>query len=143
MRVQRVVIGLIAGLVLGSAIGASGSAVALRLADFLLPVGQLWVNAIRMTIVPLVISLLFVGVASREEGDGFGRVAIASVMMFVVMLLVAGLVAIMVVPSLINDMKLTEATASALRGTAQASGAKTTELATQLPGFAAWVTALV
>src|SRR3569833_2289560 len=136
MRVQRVVIGLIAGLVLGSAIGASGSAVALRLADFLLPVGQLWVNAIRMTIVPLVISLLFVGVASREEGDGFGRVAIASVMMFVVMLLVAS----MVVPPLINDMKLTEATASARRGTAQASGAKTTELATQLPGFAAWVT---
>lgn len=143
MRVQRVVIGLIAGLVLGSAIGASGSTVALRLADFLLPVGQLWVNAIRMTIVPLVISLLFVGVASRDEGDGFGRVAIASVVMFVVMLLVAALVAVMIVPSLINDMKLTDATATALRGTAQASGAKTTELATQLPGFASWVTGLV
>jgi Na+/H+-dicarboxylate symporter len=31
------------------------------------PVGTLWVNAIRMTIVPLVMSLLVVGVASSGE----------------------------------------------------------------------------
>src|SRR5213075_46113 len=100
MRVHRVVIGLIAGLVLGSAIGASHSAVALRVADLLLPVGQLWVNAIRMTIVPLVVSLLFVGVASRETEDGLGRLAAVTAGTFIVLLLFAAVVALAIVPSL-------------------------------------------
>ncbi len=143
MRVHRVVIGLIAGLALGSAIGASHSAAALRFADFLQPVGQLWVNAIRMTIVPLVVSLLFVGVASREEGDGLGRLTIVTIATFVVLLLFAAVVALLIVPSLIADMKLSPETAAALRASAQSGAAQTTERAAQLPGFASWVTGLV
>src|SRR5580765_363688 len=111
MRVHRVVIGLIAGLILGSAIGALHSAVALRVADLLLPVGQLWVNAIRMTIVPLVVSLLFVGIASRENADGIGRLAAVTASTFVLLLLFAALVAVAIVPSLINDLKLSPETA--------------------------------
>ncbi len=63
MRVHRVVIGLIAGLIIGSAIGASNSPVALRVVGFIEPIGQLWLNAVRMTVLPLVVSLVFVGVA--------------------------------------------------------------------------------
>src|SRR3954447_11603992 len=107
MRVHRVVIGLIAGLILGSAIGASHSAVALRVADWLLPVGQLWVNAIRMTIVPLVVALLFVGIASQEaKENGIGRLAIVTGATFVGLLAFAGIVALIIVPPLVNDMKL-------------------------------------
>lgn len=143
MRVHRVVIGLILGLALGSAIGASHNAVALRVADVLQPIGQLWVNAIRMTIVPLVISLLFVGVASRDDGRGFGRLAIATVVTFVALLLCAAFVALVIVPPLINDMKLTVETAAALRANAQSGAAQATAQATQLPGFASWVTSIV
>jgi Na+/H+-dicarboxylate symporter len=98
MRVHRVVIGLIAGLVIGSAIGASHSAVALRVADWLLPIGQLWVNAIRMTIVPLVVALLFVGVASRDSQEGLGRLAVVTGLTFVGLLFFAGVIARLIVP---------------------------------------------
>src|SRR3954471_21320933 len=105
MRVQRVVIGLIAGLIVGSAIGAWHSAVALRVADLLRPLGQLWVSAIRMTIVPLVVSLLFVGIASRESEVGLARLSVVTVATFVGLLAFAAVVALIAVPPVMNDMK--------------------------------------
>src|SRR3954471_19651176 len=123
MRVHRVVIGLIAGLLIGSAIGASHSTVALRVADWLLPSGQLWVNAIRMTIVPLVVALLFVGVASRETEQGLGRLAMVTGATFVALLLFAAVIALLIVPPLMRDMKLSPEAAAALRSTAQVGGA--------------------
>jgi Na+/H+-dicarboxylate symporter len=142
MRVHRVVIGLIAGLVLGSAIGASGSTIALRVADILQPIGQLWVAAIRMTIVPLVVSLLFVGVASRNA-EGLGRLGITTIATYVGLLAFAAVVALLIVPSLVNDMKLAPDVAAALRASAQVDSTQTAKAITQLPGFGAWVTSLV
>jgi Na+/H+-dicarboxylate symporter len=143
MRVHRVVIGLIAGLVLGSALGAFDGAVALRVADVLQPVGDLWINAIRMTIVPLVIALLFVSVAARETRDGLGRLTATTGATFVALLLFACVVALLIVPPLINDMKLSPEAATALRSTAQVGADSTVMRASHLPGFSAWVTSLV
>jgi Na+/H+-dicarboxylate symporter len=143
MRAHRVVIGLIAGLVIGSAIGASHSTVALRVADWLLPIGQLWVNAIRMTIVPLVVALLFVGVASRDADQSLGRLAGVTFATFLGLLFFAAIIALLIVPSLVRDMKLSPETAAALRSTAQTTGAQTVAAAAQLPTFASWVTGLV
>jgi proton glutamate symport protein len=142
MRVHRVVIGLIAGLVLGSAMGAWNGTIALRLADILLPIGQLWVSAIRMTIVPLVVSLLFVGVASRD-GEGLGKLGITTLATFLALLVFAAIVALLLAPSLIADMKLSPDVAASLRAAAQSDATQTSEAITQLPGFGAWVTALV
>jgi Na+/H+-dicarboxylate symporter len=143
MRVHRVVIGLIAGLVLGSVIGAIDGAVALRVADILQPIGDLWVNAIRMTIVPLVIALLFVSVAARETPDGFGRLSVVTGATFVALLLFASAVALVIVPPLVRDMKLASDAAAALRSTAQTGADSTVLRAARLPGFGAWVTGLV
>lgn len=143
MRVHRVVIGLIAGFVLGSAIGASHSAVALRLADWLQPVGELWVNAIRMTIVPLVVALLFVGVAAGETREGLTRLTVVTGATFVALLLFASVVALLIVPPLVNDMKLTPETTAALRSTAQVGADSTVARVAQLPGFSSWITSLV
>jgi proton glutamate symport protein len=143
MRVHRVVIGLIAGLILGSAHGANNGAVALRVADFLQPIGDLWVNAIRMTIVPLVVALLFVSVAGRETQEGLGRLTITTGATFVALLFFACVVALLIVPPLVNDMKLSSAAAAALRSTAQVGADSTVMRAARLPGFASWVTGLV
>src|SRR4051812_3844262 len=142
MRVHRVVIGLLAGLILGSAIGAWNGAVALRVADVLLPIGQLWVSAIRMTIVPLVVSLLFVGVASRDS-DGLGKLGITTLVTFLGLLVCAAILALLLAPSLIGDMKLSPDVAASLRAAAQLDATQTSKAITQLPGFGAWVTALV
>lgn len=143
MRVHRVVIGLLAGLLLGSVIAASHSAEALRVADFLQPIGELWVNAIRMTIIPLVVALLFISVAARETRDSLGRLTIITGATFVALLLFASVVALVIVPPLIRDMKLPAEASAALRAAAQVGGDSTAARASQLPGFASWVTGLV
>ena len=63
----RVLIALGAAVAGGIAIAASGSAALLRAADFIAPVGTLWVNAIRMTVIPLMVALLITSVASAAE----------------------------------------------------------------------------
>jgi proton glutamate symport protein len=143
MRVHRVVIGLVAGFIVGSAIGSSGNPVALRVAGAFQPIGQLWVNAIRMTVVPLVVSLLFVGVASRESSEDVGRLTAVTIATFFALLVFAAAVAMLLAPSLIRDMNLGDAAAATLRSTAQSSAPQTTQQVTQLPGFGAWVTSLL
>lgn len=143
MRVHRVVIGLLAGLILGSVIAALQSPTALRIVDLVAPVGQLWVNAIRMTIVPLVVSLLFVAIAGRESEEGLGRLGVITLATFFALLSFAAVVALLLGPPLIADMKLTTETAAALRFTAIAEAGQKVAQAKQLVGFGAWVTSLV
>ncbi|MDB4878532.1 MAG: sodium:dicarboxylate symporter [Gemmatimonadetes bacterium] len=130
-------------MIVGSVIGASHSAGALRAASWLAPVGQLWVNAIRMTIVPLVVSLLFVSIASRETGEGLGTLTGVTVATFFGLLAFAAVVALLLGPPLIGDMKLAGDVAASLRSTATAGASGTVALVTQLPGFGAWLTGLV
>lgn len=143
MRVRRVVLGLIAGLIIGSVVGASQSAAALRVVSWIAPLGQLWVNAIRMTIVPLVVSLLVVSIASGERSDHVGRMGGVTVAIFFAMLVFAAVFALLLAPPLIADMKLSADTVTALRGSAAAGAAGVTTQVTKLPGFGAWITGLV
>ncbi|HTI61891.1 MAG TPA: cation:dicarboxylase symporter family transporter, partial [Gemmatimonadaceae bacterium] len=143
MRAHRVVIGLIAGLIFGSAIGALGGPIALRVASILEPIGAMWVNGIRMTVVPLVVSLLFVSVATHESAGGMGRLTAATLATFIGLLVFAAVVALLLAPPLIADMKLPADTADRLRAAATASAGQTAAQVTRLPGFAAWVTSLV
>jgi len=91
----RVLVALIAAIACGIAIGAVGNAALLRAADFIAPIGTLWVNAIRMTVIPLVISLLITAVASASDVKSIGRLGGRTLLVFV--LLLAG-TAIVVMP---------------------------------------------
>jgi proton glutamate symport protein len=143
VRVRRVVIGLLAGLIVGSIIAASPSPTALRVVGFVAPVGELWVNAIRMTIVPLVVSLLFIAVAERETSEGLGRIGAVTAVTFFGLLVFAAIVALLLGPPLIADMKLTTQAAAGLRFTATAEAGQNVQKANQLLGLGAWVTSLV
>ena len=143
MRAHRVVIGLIAGLIFGSAIGAFGDPIALRVVGVLEPIGALWVNGIRMTVVPLVVSLLFVSVATHESAGAMGRLTGATVATFVGLLVFAAVVALLLAPPLIADMKLAADAAERLRTAASTSAGQTAAQVTKLPGFGAWVSSLV
>jgi Na+/H+-dicarboxylate symporter len=58
------VLGLLAGLIAGSLIRAANNPALASVAAFVEPIGSLWVAALRMTVIPLVVSLLFASVAS-------------------------------------------------------------------------------
>lgn len=143
MRAHRVVIGLIAGLVFGGAIGALGEPIALRVVALLEPVGALWVNAIRMTVVPLLTSLLFVSVATHESASGMGRLTARTIGTFVGLLVFAAVVGLLLAPPLIRDMRLPPDVAERLRATATANAGQTASRVTSLPGFSDWVTSLI
>jgi proton glutamate symport protein len=89
----RILAGLILGLVLGALLpsfhlAAQGGIVAT--ADAL---GGLWLDALRMTLVPLVFSLLVVGVAQLAGAVGAGGFTGRVLLVFVVLLLVSASVA--------------------------------------------------
>src|SRR5580765_6648890 len=90
----RVLVGLGVGLAGGLIIAASHNTTLLKAADAVAPVGQLWVNAIRMTVVPLVISLVITGVASAAKTGAIGRIGVRTLLVFFLMLVSAAILAI-------------------------------------------------
>src|SRR5436190_19771459 len=82
----RVLMALGAAIAAGIGIAASGSASLVRAADFIAPVGTLWVNAIRMTVIPLVVSLLITAVASVTDVTSVGRLGGRTLLVFVLLL---------------------------------------------------------
>src|SRR5207253_5482258 len=81
------VIGLIAGMMAGD-LGQAGRGDALSVASF---VGTLWLNALKMTVIPLVVALLVVGIAKSAEAAQAGRVAGKSVMWIVIICTVSAI----------------------------------------------------
>jgi len=64
----RVLIGLVLGLGLGIVIAPADAGWALVAVTWIEPIGGLWVNAIRMTVIPLIVSLLLGGITSSGAG---------------------------------------------------------------------------
>src|SRR3954464_2672389 len=90
----QVLLGLGAGLAGGIAIAASHNPTLLHAADALAPIGTVWVNAIRMTVIPLVVSLVITGVASAATMGSVGRIGRRTIFVFVLMLTAATALAI-------------------------------------------------
>jgi proton glutamate symport protein len=74
------VLGLIAGILAGK-LAQPAHDNALGVASF---VGTLWLNALKMTVIPLVVALLVVGIAKSAEAAQAGRVAARSVLWIVI-----------------------------------------------------------
>src|SRR6266705_6278017 len=94
----RVLVALVLAIVAGIAIAISGSASLLRAADFIAPIGTLWVNAIRMTVIPLVVSLLVVGVASAADVKSIGRIGGRTLLVFLFLLVGTAIVVMPLAP---------------------------------------------
>src|SRR5262245_3055174 len=82
----RVVISLVAGLAVGAIFGAVDVPVLKQVAPTLEPIGTLWLNGLRMTIVPLIVAMLITGVASAAETAATGRIAGRAMLLFLILL---------------------------------------------------------
>ena len=69
----RVLIGLVAGLAAGLLLSAGSPETAERVIAIVAPLGTLVINAIRMTVIPLVVASLIVGVTSAPDARAVGR----------------------------------------------------------------------
>src|SRR5678815_2226899 len=83
----RVLLSLGAALLGGILIAVSGNESIVRAADAILPIGTVWINAIRMTVIPLVVSLLITGVAGAADLGAIGKLGGRSLLTFFLLLL--------------------------------------------------------
>ena len=82
----RVLVALAAGLAAGAAAKAYGIPGGTGTVALIDGIGQLWLNALRMTIIPLVFSLLVTGIASIADAAATGRLALKAVVVFALLL---------------------------------------------------------
>ena len=87
----RVLGGLAAGAILGLALAAWNPIVAAQVADVVQPFGKLWLNALQMTVVPLVLALVVVGVNTATDAAASGRIARRAIVVFILLLLLGAL----------------------------------------------------
>jgi Na+/H+-dicarboxylate symporter len=96
----RVLGGLAAGAVLGLALAAWNPAAAAQVADVVQPIGKLWLNALQMTVVPLVLALVVIGVNTATDAAASGRIARRAIVVFILLLLLGALFTAAAAPAL-------------------------------------------
>jgi Na+/H+-dicarboxylate symporter len=112
----RMLLALAAGLAAGvvaTIFRDSGGSVFLSITD---PIGSIWINALRMTLIPLVVSLLISVVGSVPDARSTGRLGLRAFVIFVVFLAATGVVSILLGPMLVAMLPITAATIAALQG---------------------------
>jgi hypothetical protein len=88
----RILAGLIVGLAAGAMFASQPNAILDRVLTVTTPIGQLWLDALTMTVVPLVFSLLVTGVGSATSSAAAGGVATRAMVWFVILLVGACLI---------------------------------------------------
>jgi Na+/H+-dicarboxylate symporter len=113
----RMLLALAAGLITGSIATTfkdAGGGVLIQVAD---PIGSIWVNALRMTLIPLVVSLLISVIAAVPDARSTGRLGVRALVIFLVFLVATGVVSVLIGPALVAILPIDAATIAALRTT--------------------------
>ncbi len=97
---SRVLTGLVAGLVGGILLVLLAPPAWRDLAMWIEPIGTLWTRGLQMTVLPLVVSLLFVAVMGG--GSGIGTLGLRAIVVFTILLLVTAGLTVMVAPALFD-----------------------------------------
>jgi proton glutamate symport protein len=103
------------------------------------PVGALFINAIRMTVIPLVVATLIVGVSSAPDPRAVGRIGARALLLFVIVLAAASGLGVALGAPLLAAFTLDPAAVEALR----ASAVETDVATTRVPTLSQWVIDLV
>jgi hypothetical protein len=114
------------------------SPVLLKLVSVIEPIGTLWMNAIRMTVVPMVVSLLITGVASSSNISAVGGIGWRALASFLGLLVFCAVTALLIVPSLFSWFHMDQSTIASLGGSA--AGLPT---APNAPRFSDWIVDIV
>lgn len=89
-------------------------------ADAVTPIGTVWVNAIRMTVIPLVVSLLVSGVAASAGIRELRAIGVRLLAACGGLMVLSAAVGLLLVPSLFARLDLDPSTVAAIRGATEA-----------------------
>lgn len=125
--------GLVAGLGLGVLLGGNNALDSLLgIAE---PVGSLWLRALQMTIIPLVASLLVLGIVQMAQAARAGAAAIRMIALFLAVLIAGGVATAVLLPILLDAFPIPAAASGFL--------AEVPEGEQQLPALSDFVTSLI
>ena len=133
---------LVIGLVAGAALASTGVAAG-RLVSVLEPIGTMWVNAVRMTIIPLVFSMLVVAVASSDNLRSMGRLGGTALLFFFLVLVAIAIYVAMLGPLLMAPLEIDAAASEALRASAASNSQQVTATVRGMGGIAQRFTELI
>ena len=133
----RVLLGLLAGAVVGLSLAhwsPDSAATAVSIAQ---PIGKLWLSGLQMTVVPLVLSLVILGVATASDAAASGRVARRAMVVFITLLSLFATYAAVVAPLVLSMMPPSPELTATLRGTLPAVEE------VQAPALADWISSMI
>ena len=114
----RVLIGLVAGFLLGLALAGSASPPASAIVAILAPVGTIFINLIRMTVIPLVVSMLVASVGSLAATGALGRAGARAAILAVALLAAAAVITVLIAAPVLAGIHIDQQAAMALGGPA-------------------------
>jgi Na+/H+-dicarboxylate symporter len=129
----RVLLALAAGVLVGLALNAISPDLSGKVANFVEPVGTIFVNAIRMTVIPLVVSTLIVGIATVGSGAAVARIGGRGIAIFVILLLLSGTVGALIAPPILSTVSIDPAAVATLRASSAAADIRSGAAAIQTP----------
>lgn len=135
----RILIALVAGLAAGIALADSGASWLQGAISIAEPIGNLWLDALRMTIVPLVFSLLVTGTASTASAASAGGLAARALLAFLVVLAASALLGELGIHFFLTAWPIPAAAAEAMRA-GMATGSAVVPAAAPL---SAWLAAII
>ena len=106
---------LLVGLLLGALSQKMGDAVREPMVQGASLIGGLWLDALKMTVIPLIISLLLTGIVSGADQARAGGIAARSITWFVVVLTGSALFGTLAMPALLEAFPLPQSASEALR----------------------------
>ena len=129
----RMLVALVAGIAAGivaATFREGGGGLVIAIAD---PVGTIWINALRMTLIPLVVAMLVSVIASVPDARATGRLGLRAFLIFVAFLCIAGVVSVVLGPPLLALLPIDASTTAALQS---AEAAAAVANAANMPTFA-------
>ena len=133
----RVLLALALGALIGLGLGFWDADTAARAAAIAQPIGKVWLNALQMTVVPLVAAMIVIGINTARSAASTGRTARTAVIVFVVLLSLAAALTAVLAPAFLSLLPRNPDLVQALRG------AMAPEAAAGTAGLAEWLASVV
>jgi Na+/H+-dicarboxylate symporter len=135
--------GLVGGLAAGVWLSFAGEPLSGWVVGIAQPIGMVFINAIRMTVIPLIVAKLIVSVASASDERALKRIGGGAVVLFVGTVVVAATFGASAARLALPHLHLDSGVASLLQGGGAADSSPATGAARELPNLGQWLVGLV
>ena len=137
-QATRILLALALGLALGIAAAAAAPDFAAGAANVADPIGTLWLNGLRMTVVPLLVALLITGIAQTAEAAKAGAIAGRTIAWIIALMTLSAILGATLTPIFLSIAPMPVESAAALK-----AALGSTEPVGAVPPFADFLRSIV